>query len=169
MNVNDSNEPNIFGLVRLKVAEEYFKLNGQRYSDTECESLANELPFIFRINDRLKAVNLKCKVQLLNKVRWEFSFEFFDTRREKTLNDINSLSAGQKAIIHLVFEAYGRGDLKGGLIIIDEPEIHLHYQFQNEYLQVIRELNKEQSCQYVLVTHSEALINSSAFNENRLT
>ncbi|PIY17017.1 hypothetical protein COZ14_04365, partial [Candidatus Dojkabacteria bacterium CG_4_10_14_3_um_filter_Dojkabacteria_WS6_41_9] len=83
-----------------------------------------------------------------------------DIIRDKIITDINSLSAGQKAIIHLVFEAYGRGDLKGGLVIIDEPEIHLHYQFQSEYLKVIEELNKEQECQYILVTHSESLISS---------
>lgn len=77
------------------------------------------------------------------------------------ITDVNQLSAGQKAIVHLVFEAYGRDDLKGGLVIIDEPEIHLHYQFQHEYLQVVRELNRDQSCQYILVTHSESLINSS--------
>ena len=165
LNTNDSNEPNIFGLVRLRVAEEHLKLNGEKYSDEECDKLANELPFITKINEKLKSVNLKCKVKLVNKVPWQFSFEFFDIRRKKILNDINSLSAGQKAIIHLVFESYGRGDLKGGLVIIDEPEIHLHYQFQNEYLQVIRGLNKEQSCQYVLVTHSEALINSSTINQ----
>ena len=161
LNTHDSNEPSIFGLVRLRVAEEYYKLNGQKYSDEECEEQANNLHFITRINEKIKAVNLKCMVKLINKVTWQFSFEFLDLRRQKTLSDINSLSAGQKAIIHLVFEAYGREDLKGGLVIIDEPEIHLHYQFQNEYLQVIKELNKEQSCQYVLVTHSEALINSS--------
>jgi len=57
--------------------------------------------------------------------------------------------------------------LKGGLVIIDEPEIHLHYQFQNEYLQVVRALNKEQHCQYILVTHSEALINSSTISQVR--
>ena len=165
LNTHDSNEPSIFGLVRLRVAEEYYKLNGQKYSDEECEEKANKLPFITRINEKIKAVNLKCMVKLVNKVTWQFSFEFLDLRRQKTLSDINSLSAGQKAIIHLVFEAYGREDLKGGLVIIDEPEIHLHYQFQNEYLQVIKELNKEQSCQYVLVTHSEALINSSTINQ----
>ena len=55
---------------------------------------------------------------------------------------------------------YGRGDIKGGLVIIDEPEIHLHFQFQNEYLRVIEQLNKQQGCQYILVTHSESLISS---------
>lgn len=67
----------------------------------------------------------------------------------------------------MVFEAYGRGELKGGVVIIDEPEIHLHYQFQHEYLQVIRDLNQMQKCQYILVTHSESLISSGTINSVR--
>ncbi len=167
LNTSDKSEPTIFGLVRLRVAEKHFSLISQKLDEAECEAEANKLPFIVEINKRLKVVNLECKIKLLDLRTWQYSFQFFDLRRKKTLADINSLSAGQKAIVHLVFEAYGRGDLKGGLVIIDEPEIHLHYQFQNEYLQVIRELNKEQSCQYVLVTHSEALINSSTINQVR--
>ena len=167
LNTTDQSEPAIFGLVRLRVAEIHFGLISQKKDETECEAEANKLPFIIEINKRLKVVNLECKIKLIDLRTWQYSFQFFDMRRGKTLNDINSLSAGQKAIIHLVFEAYGRGNLKGGLVIIDEPEIHLHYQFQNEYLKVIRELNKEQSCQYILVTHSEALINSSTINQVR--
>lgn len=165
LNTSDKSEPPIFGLVRLRVAETHFSLISRKLDEAECEAKANELPFIVEINKRLKVVNLECKIKLIDLRTWQYSFEFFDMRRKKTLSDINSLSAGQKAIIHLVFEAYGRGNLKGGLVIIDEPEIHLHYQFQNEYLQVIRELNKEQNCQYILVTHSEALINSSTINQ----
>ena len=165
LNTSDNSEPPIFGLVRLRVAETHFNLLPQKLNEEEREKMANELPFITEINKRLNVVNLECKIKLTDQRTWQYSFEFFDLRRNKILSDINSLSAGQKAIIHLVFEAYGRGNLKGGLVIIDEPEIHLHYQFQNEYLQVIRALNKVQSCQYVLVTHSEALINSSTINQ----
>ncbi len=167
LNTSDKSEPTIFGLVRLRIAEKHFNLISQKLDQAECEAEANKQPFIIEINKRLKVVNLECKIKLLDLRTWQYHFEFHDLRRDKILADINSLSAGQKAIIHLVFEAYGRGDLKGGLVIIDEPEIHLHYQFQNEYLQVIRELNKEQNCQYVLVTHSEALINSSTINQVR--
>ncbi len=135
--------------------------------EAECEAAANELEFIQEINKRLRIVNLSCKIKLLDLRTWQYSFEFLDLRRQKSIADINSLSAGQKAIVHLVFEAYGRGDLRGGLVIIDEPEIHLHYQFQHEYLQVIRELNKYQNCQYILVTHSEALINSETIGSVR--
>lgn len=167
LNANDNSEPSIFGIVRLRVAERHFDLISGKMDEAECEAAANDLQFIKEINNRLKVVNLSCKIRLLDKRTWQYSFEFYDLRRGKAITDINSLSAGQKAITHLVFEAYGRGDLKGGLVIIDEPEIHLHYQFQHEYLQVIRELNAHQSCQYILVTHSEALINSSTINSVR--
>jgi predicted ATP-dependent endonuclease of OLD family len=167
LNANDNAEPAIFGLVRLRIAEKHFSLISQKLDESECEAAANSLPFIVEINKRLRVVNLVCKIKLIDLRTWQYSFEFFDLRRNKSISNINSLSAGQKAITHLVFEAYGRGDLKGGLVIIDEPEIHLHYQFQHEYLQVIRELNKDQNCQYILVTHSEALINSSTISSVR--
>ena len=167
LNANDNSEPAIFALVRLRVAEMHFGLITKKMDDAECEAAANILPFIIEINKRLRIISLTCKIKLLDLRTWQYSFEFFDLRRNKSIADINSLSAGQKAIAHLVFEAYGRGNLKGGLVIIDEPEIHLHYQFQHEYLQVIRELNKHQSCQYILVTHSEALINSATISSVR--
>jgi len=167
LNASDSSEPAIFGLVRLRVAEEHFGLAKEKMSEIERESAVNALPFINEINKRLGIVNLKCKIKLFDLRTWQYSFEFHDLRRNKVLTDINSLSAGQKSITHLVFEAYGRGDIKGGLVLIDEPEIHLHYQFQHEYLQVIRELNKRQNCQYILVTHSEALINSATISSVR--
>lgn len=167
LNASDNSEPAIFALVRLRVAEAHFDLISQKLSEAECEAAANDLDFIKEINKRLRIVNLKCKIKLLDLRTWQYSFEFTDLRRSKAISDINSLSAGQKAITHLVFEAYGRGDLKGGVVIIDEPEIHLHYQFQHEYLQVIRELNKLQSCQYILVTHSESLINSATIGSVR--
>lgn len=167
LNSNDNSEPSIFGLVRLRVAEKHFGLMPEKLSAEEREIAANDLQFIKDINSRLRVVNLKCKIKLIDQRSWQYSFEFIDLRRGKAISDINSLSAGQKAITHLVFEAYGRGDLKGGVVIIDEPEIHLHYQFQHEYLQVIRELNRHQKCQYILVTHSEALINSTTISSVR--
>lgn len=167
LNAIDQHEPSIFGLVRLQIAERHYDLMPQAKTKEQCEEEANTLPFIVAINERLQVINLRCEIRLLEQRTWDYSFHFYDTRRNQPIGDINSLSAGQKAIIHLVMEAYGRGDLKGGVVIIDEPEIHLHYQFQHEYLQVIRDLNCVQKCQYILVTHSEALINSTTINSVR--
>lgn len=163
-NATEGGEPSIFSLVRLRMAGECFNLITTNKTSQECEEMANGLDFIKAINEKIEIVKLKVEIKLIDVSSWNFAFTFIDTKRTQPITDINSLSAGQKAILHLVFEAYGRGGLKGGLIIIDEPEIHLHYQFQNEYLRVIEKLNKEQGCQYILVTHSEALINSGTIS-----
>ena len=162
--MSESGEPAIFSLVRLRMAAECFNLIQTKKDTKECEIAANGLEFIKDINKKIKIVNLKVEIKLIDVSSWNFTFSFIDTKRNKAVSDINSMSAGQKAIVHLVLEAYGRGDLKGGLIIIDEPEIHLHYQFQNEYLRVIEKLNRVQGCQYVLVTHSESLISSQTIS-----
>lgn len=163
-NATEGGEPSIFSLVRLRMAGECYNLITSNKTSQECEAFANGLDFIKAINEKIDIVKLKVEIKLTDVSSWNFAFTFIDTKRNQPVTDINSLSAGQKSIIHLVFEAYGRGGLKGGLIIIDEPEIHLHYQFQNEYLRVIDKLNKEQGCQYILVTHSEALINSETIS-----
>lgn len=164
MNSAESSEPTVFNLVRLQMAEAIIELISTARTESECVRLANALPFVQAINEKIKVVDLRVEIRLTDKRNWEFAFSFFDTRRSRPVTDIGALSAGQKAIIHLVFEAYGRGDLMGGLVIIDEPEIHLHLQFQNEYLRVIEKLTREQSCQYILVTHSESLVNSETIN-----
>lgn len=164
-NVAEGGEPSIFSLVRLRMADRCFNLIGTKMDQEECERAANELDFIKLINEKLKIVDLKVEIKLIDRSSWNFTFSFVDTKRNRKVSDINALSAGQKAIVHLVFEAYGRGNLKGGLVIIDEPEIHLHHQFQNEYLRVIEKLNEEQGCQYILVTHSESLINSETISD----
>lgn len=163
-NSTENNEPTIFSLVRLKMAERCYNLIETNLNRDECEQAANDLQFIRDINDKLGLINLKIEIKLIDRASWNFAFSFKDTKRNRVISKMNSLSAGQKAITHLVLEAFGRGELKGGLVIIDEPEIHLHYQFQNEYLRVIDKLNAEQKCQYILVTHSESLINSETIH-----
>lgn len=164
MNSLENGEPSIFSLVRLRMAEECFNLIPTNKTRQEAEFAANNLPFINAINEKLTLVYLTVRIQLVELESWSFSFSFIDTRRGRSISDISALSAGQKAIVHLVFEAFGRGNLNGGLVIIDEPEIHLHYQFQSEYLRVIQKLIAEQACQYILVTHSESLISASTID-----
>ena len=164
LNATESSEPPIFNIVRLRVAERHYSVFGTEMSADKCLSYANNLEFLTKINEKLQLINLKVQIELTSKQKWGYSFGIYDSKRNKQIFDINVLSAGQKAIVHLVFEAYGRGDIRGGLVIIDEPELHLHYQFQNEYIKVIEALNKDQKCQYILVTHSDSLINSKTIH-----
>lgn len=153
-------EPAIFNIVKLKLGEEYLNfLKGKKDID-EAKDAVNRLQMVDDINDKLELLNLQFNIELTDLRTWSYEFRFRDTKNNRDLGDINSLSAGQKSIMHLIFEAYGRDDVKGGLIIIDEPEIHLHYQFQFEYLKILEKLAKEQGVQYIIVTHSEGFISN---------
>lgn len=153
-------EPAIFNIVKLKLGEEYLNfLKGKKDID-EAKDAVNSLKMVNDINDKLELLNLQFYIELTDLRTWSYEFRFYDTKNERDLGDINSLSAGQKSIMHLIFEAYGRDDVNGGLVIIDEPEIHLHYQFQFEYLKILEKLADEQGIQYIIVTHSEGFISN---------
>lgn len=75
LNVSDGGEPSIFGIVRLRVAEKHFELFEEKMSPEERDAAANNLPFLKRINERLRIVNLTCKIALSNRQAWQYSFE----------------------------------------------------------------------------------------------
>lgn len=153
-------EPAIFDIVKLKLGEKYLNFLKGKKDIYEAKDAVNKMKMVNCINNKLKLLNLKFYIELTDLITWSYEFRFYDTKNERDLGDINNLSAGQKSIIHLIFEAYGRDDVKGGLVIIDEPEIHLHYQFQFEYLKILEKLAEEQRIQYVIVTHSEGFISN---------
>jgi len=50
-------------------------------------------------------------------------------------------------------------DLKNGLMIIDEPELHLHTQWQQKYLEIIDEAITDLDIQFIAATHSPIFVN----------
>ena len=158
INEHSSSMSAIFDFIKLKLGEEHFKLVKEGENINDATAIINGSPIIEKINEKLRILNLQLSVEPVNIRRWSYEFRFEDTKNNRELGDINSLSAGQKSIMHLIFEAYGRDDVKGGLVVIDEPEIHLHYQFQSKYLKILKDLAKEQKIQCILVTHSEGFI-----------
>ncbi len=174
-NNDQGGEPSIFNVVKLGLGEHHYNLMQTKNGVDDATKQVNELDIVKSINNKLEILDLRFSIEATNTRNWSYEFRFYDTKHKRDLGDINSLSAGQKSIIHLIFEAYGQDDMKGGVVIIDEPEIHLHYQFQFEYLRILEELTAEQKTQYILVTHSEGFISSStaayikrfSLNENR--
>lgn len=69
------------------------------------------------------------------------------------------LSSGEKEFFNLITGLILSG-LRNGLVLIDEPELHLHFQWQQVLLNLIFELSKEFGLQFFIVTHSPKLINT---------
>jgi predicted ATP-dependent endonuclease of OLD family len=173
----NNNEPEIFKIITSKLGNQV--IDEVHFTSTAHEAVkkANQHGVVQKINECLKILNIKFEFTLDSTSDWSFTFSFIDIKSKMHFKKFNYLSAGQKAMVHLIFEAYGYHEMKGGLVIIDEPEIHLHYQLQQEYLRLIEKLNNEQKSQYILVTHSDSFINSEtiasiirfSINENRFT
>lgn len=71
---------------------------------------------------------------------------------------LDDLSAGEKSMLGIVCTVYGFG-LDKWLLVIDEPELHLHPQLQRQFLQMIEDLTKQYGLQCIMTTHSSLMIN----------
>nr|WP_314082337.1 AAA family ATPase [uncultured Leptotrichia sp.] len=104
------------------------------------------------INEKLKKV-IDGKIKISQR-KWVYEFE-----SNKELN-LKNLSAGLKsfAILKRLLE---NGKLKeNGTIILDEPEIHLHPEWQLKFAELIVLLQKEFGMHILLTTHSPYFLNA---------
>jgi len=107
------------------------------------------------INQTLKdQLNLEFKINHRSINQYYFYFE--DLEKEKPIQ-ISDLSGGQKEIIHFIFSVFGH-DLKNGIIIIDELELHLHPQKQKQMLEIIKTITAKLNIQFVIATHSSIFV-----------
>lgn len=72
----------------------------------------------------------------------------------------SELSDGEQSFLSMIFTIYGY-DLKDGMIIIDEPEIHFHPQMQRSFARMMEKINYNIGTQFIVSTYSPLFINES--------
>jgi predicted ATPase len=77
----------------------------------------------------------------------------------------DGLSSGQKEIISTLYLIWRHTRQAPGIILIDEPELHLNYEWQNDFIQQLHMLAPNN--QYILATHSEEIF-ASAPDDHRI-
>lgn len=70
----------------------------------------------------------------------------------------DGLSSGQKEIISTLFLIWHATREAPGVVLIDEPELHLNAEWQRAFIQTLRLLNPRN--QYIMATHSELIFNA---------
>jgi len=73
---------------------------------------------------------------------------------------IDDLSSGQKTILIKMLSLY-LSDVRGKVILIDEPELSLHPSWQNKIIKLYESFAKKNSCQIIIATHSPHIIGSA--------
>lgn len=72
-------------------------------------------------------------------------------RKGKQIIEMDRLSAGEKQILLLLFTLFLMED-KSTVLLLDEPEISLHIEWQDRLISLMNELNP--NCQIIMTTHS---------------
>lgn len=72
-------------------------------------------------------------------------------RKGKQIIDMEKLSAGEKQILLLLFTLFLMED-RSTVLLLDEPEISLHIEWQDRLIQLMLDLNP--NCQIIMTTHS---------------
>lgn len=72
-------------------------------------------------------------------------------RKGEQIIEMERLSAGEKQILLLLFTLFLMED-RPTVLLLDEPEISLHIEWQDRLIQLMRDLNP--NCQIIMTTHS---------------
>jgi putative ATP-dependent endonuclease of OLD family len=153
----ESAEPSIFPYIKHKICNHYqdIKIEEDNKKDITKYNISidklEKYPIYKSIrNALLRLLNLNLR---LNTTRNGYEFIL-----KKTIGPLIFLIKvqGKKGILHFVFSLFG-SDLEEGLIIIDEPELHLHPSMYLRYLKLLQDIQKEKSLQIIIITHSVIL------------
>jgi predicted ATP-dependent endonuclease of OLD family len=122
------------------------------------KQFTNPHALYFQVNNSLKEyLNLSIRYKGLPSVDSDtFYIELFDTDTKKTVQ-FQQLSSGQRSIVNLIFISVIM-ELENGLLIIDEPELHLHPSLQRKYFDLLKKFSKEANLQSIIITHSPVFI-----------
>lgn len=72
--------------------------------------------------------------------------------------DINTAGSGFQQVLLLLAFLYAR---PATVLLIDEPDAHLHFHLQGEVHRLLREITAENNGQLIIATHSEVLIDAT--------
>jgi putative ATP-dependent endonuclease of the OLD family len=153
--INEGQEPAVFELVKRKIGCRYHDIFRECDQETTLRRLYEEPP-LSDIN-KLLSKYLGLSIRVLQPTPYSTNLEIRFVRNGNDNLEVSELSSGEKGILHFLFTLYGF-DLENGVLIIDEPELHLHPQIQREYLQIIEDIRLSLDMQFIMVTHSPIFV-----------
>ena len=83
---------------------------------------------------------------------------FYMVDKNERVFYFNDLSDGEKSLLTMIFALYGN-NLADGFMIVNEPELHLHPQYQKELAEVCEEISDRIGTQFIISTNSSLFIN----------
>jgi len=77
--------------------------------------------------------------------------------------DFTKASSGEQEILNFLLGIFCL-NVQGGVVFIDEPEVHLHPKWQNLLIDIITDLSTSRGVQFIITTHSPSFVNSNTYS-----
>jgi predicted ATP-binding protein involved in virulence len=101
--------------------------------------------------------------EILNNLFLDKTFQInyengFEVIRLGKIIDISKLSSGEQHQIILYYDLIFNSE-PGTLVLIDEPEISIHIEWQRQFLKNLQKISKIINCDFIVTTHSPDIVN----------
>lgn len=127
------------------------------YSQTEKNNLVDKIVTEERLKKIIDKLHIACKGNVFFKNNNDLMYQ---QDNMKTAFKVANLSTGLKTFVILQTLLLSGAIKDGSLIILDEPEIHLHPEWQLLFAELIVMLQKEFNLHILLNTHSPYFLNA---------
>lgn len=111
-------------------------------------------PSLRQLRDTLEMLGYTWQLECTNALNNQY--ELILTKQGVKFN-ASAASSGERELLNYVFSIYVL-DIRDALILVDEPELHLHPRWQKILLNLFERLSNETGNQFLLATHSPAFV-----------
>lgn len=115
---------------------------------------------LIKMTEALQILGYGWSMETTNADKNEYELRL--TRFGRSYN-LSRASSGEKELINYILAIYGL-NIRDALIIIDEPEVHLHPRWQATLLRLFERLAKDTGNQFVMATHSPAFVSPASIS-----
>lgn len=106
----------------------------------------------------LESLGYGWDLQCTNPLRNEYDIRL--SKQGASFN-VGVASSGERELLTYIFAIYAL-NVRDALIVVDEPELHLHPRWQRTLLKIFERLARETGNQFVMATHSPAFVSPSS-------
>ncbi|KJZ51656.1 AAA family ATPase [Pseudomonas marginalis] len=111
-------------------------------------------PHLRQLRETLEMLGYTWKLECTNPLNNQYDLVL--TKQGVSFN-ATAASSGERELLNYVFSIYVL-DIRDALVVVDEPELHLHPRWQKILLSLFERLSSETGNQFLLATHSPAFV-----------